>query len=273
MNGVELRLMDKPEFDLDISDLIPEKIAGKSLDTIKRIRLSHGNRRIALGDLFELNEIPDETIMFNGATRKLRRIGRGMTSGTIEVRGNAGDELGSLMSGGTIKVRGSAGDYVGGSMHGGAIEISGSTGDFTGGALPSSPLGMRNGLIRVGKDVGGRTGDRMRRGLIIVNGDAGGYCGTNMVAGTIIVAGRSAPGIGLGMRRGTIVALQAPSELPATFNDCGTYSLAILAVLSAYVRSIDRRAFSRLRAMSEVRRFTGDIGCNGQGEILTACQT
>ena len=151
---------------------------------------------------------------------------------------------------------------------GGTIEISGSAGNFTGGALPHRALGMRDGIICVGRNTGERTGDRMRRGLLVINGDSGRYCGSNMIAGTIIVTGHTAASVGLGMRRGSIVLLQEPAEMPATFNDCGIYSLTILALLLRYVGSVNRRAYSRLRSMQRVRRFAGDIGCNGQGELL-----
>jgi len=268
MSGLVLRLATEPQFDLDLSAIIPERIGKATLDAVKRMRLAQGKRRLALGDLFEVDGTPGATITFRGATAKLRRIGCGMTSGSVLVSGNAGDELGSGMTGGNIRVRGNAGDYVGSGMRGGTIEISGSAGNFTGGALPHRALGMRDGIICVGRNTGERTGDRMRRGLLVINGDSGRYCGSNMIAGTIIVTGHTAAGVGLGMRRGSIVLLQEPGEMPATFNDCGIYSLTILALLLRYVGSVNRRAYSRLRSMQRVRRFAGDIGCNGQGELL-----
>jgi formylmethanofuran dehydrogenase subunit C len=270
MSELVLQLAAEPDFDLDLSDLLPERIAGASLDAIKRTRLLHGKRRVALGDLFEVDGTPGDTIAFRGATARLRRIGHGMTAGTILVAGHAGDELGAGMTGGNIRVQGGANDYVGSGMRGGIIEISGRSGNFTGGALPSSALGMRDGVICVGRGSGERAGDRMRRGLLVINGNVGAYCGSSMIAGTIIVTGQTAAGVGTGMRRGSIVLLKEPAEIPATFNDCGRYSLAIVALLSRYLRSVNRTAHSRLRAVREVRRFAGDIGCDGQGELLVA---
>jgi hypothetical protein len=72
------------------------------------------------------------------------------------------------------------------------------------------------------------------------------------------------------MRRGTIVVLREATAIPSTFNDCGTYSLAFLALLSRYVGSVNRKAYLRLRSVRQVRRFAGDIGCGGQGELLIA---
>lgn len=270
MSGLTLRLADDPAFGLDLSEVLPEKLSGASIDRIRRSRLAHGKRRVSLGDWFEVDGSPGDTLVIEGATSKLRRIGRAMTSGSISVTGNVGDELGAAMTGGTISVRGSAADYAGAGLRGGTITISGNAGDFTGGALPNVGTGMREGVIRVGKNTGERAGDRMRRGLLIVNGAAGGYCGSNMIAGTIVVTGPAGRGIGLGMRRGTIVLLQEPEAIPATFNDCGSYTLAIMALLSRHVATFDRRAAARIRAFSRVRRLAGDVGCGGQGELLVA---
>ncbi|MFP6682170.1 MAG: formylmethanofuran dehydrogenase subunit C [Gammaproteobacteria bacterium] len=270
MTGICLRLDSEPDFDIDASVILPETVAGKSIDKIKRIPLMQGNRRKTAGDLFEIDRECDNALEFHGATDKLRRIGSGMTKGVVRIMGNAGNELGADMTGGEIHVSGNAGDYVGSGMRGGKIEVRGNTGDFTAGALPSAALGMRDGVICVGKNVGMRAGDRMRRGLLVVSGDAGPYCGSNIIAGTVVVTGQTAAGIGSGMRRGTILLLNEPNPLPTTFNECGTYSLAILALLLRYVRTINRKVYAQLRMISEVRRLTGDIGCDGQGEILIA---
>ena len=270
MTGVCFRLTSEPGFDVDVSDILPETVAGKSIDKIKRMPLMQGNRRKNAGDLFEIDGECDNALEFHGQTSKLRRIGSGMTEGVVRVMGDAGNELGVSMTGGEIHVTGNAGDYVGSGMRGGSIEVSGNSGDFTAGALPNAALDMRDGIICVGKNVGIRAGERMRRGLLVVNGDAGPYCGSNVIAGTIVVTGQTAAGIGSGMRRGTILLLNEPSQLPTTFNECGTYSLAIVALLLRHVRTINRKAYARLRMISEVKRLTGDIACDGQGEILVA---
>jgi formylmethanofuran dehydrogenase subunit C len=155
-------------------------------------------------------------------------------------------------------------------MRGGVIKISGATRDFTGGAPPNNTLGIRGGLIYVGKKAGDRTGERMRRGILIVNGETGGYCGSNMIAGTIIVPGYCARGVGLGMGRGTILLLREPAPLPATFNDCGPATLGIVTLLSGYVKNFNRSTYLQLREINLARRFTGDLGCDGQGEVLVA---
>jgi formylmethanofuran dehydrogenase subunit C len=270
MTGLSLSLIEEPRFELDVGQLLPEILAGQSLKAIKLVKLQYGKRRAVVGDFFAVEGLTDGDISFHNATAKLQRIGHAMTSGTINIVGTAGDELGAQMTGGKIQVDGNASDYVGSGMRGGMIEINGRTGDFTGGALPDSPLGMRGGVICVNQKTGDRTGERMRRGLLIINGDTGRYCGSNMIAGTIVVSGQLGTGIGLGMRRGTLVLFNQPTELTRTFNDCGPARLAILALLSRYVKTLNRKAYLRLRSIDEVRRYTGDRGCDGQGEVLVA---
>lgn len=272
MTGLRLTLVEQPAFALDLSSVLPETVGGKSIDLVRRTPLAQGKRRVVLGDLFEISTIPDDVLEFHHVNEKLYRIGSGMTRGLIRVIGNAGDELGSAMSGGEIHVLGNSGDYLGSGMRGGTIEVSGNSGDFTAGALPHAALGMRDGLICIGKSVGMRAGERMRRGLLVVNGDADRYCGSNMIAGTIVVTGHTAPGIGFGMRRGTILLKHEPSEIPVTFNECGTFPLTFSTLLLRQLRSANRKAYSRLRSIQAFRRLAGDIACNGQGELLVAAQ-
>ncbi len=272
MTGLSLRLVEEPAFDLDLSTVSPAGVGGKSIDAVRRTRLAQGKRRIALGDLFEIHSIPDDVLEFHDVTKKLHRIGSGMDHGRIRIKGTAGHEIGARMSGGEIQVLGNCGDYLGSGMRGGTIEVSGNSGDFTGGALPHAALGMRDGVICIGKSVGMRAGERMRRGLLIVNGDADSYCGSNMIAGTIVLTGHAAPGIGVGMRRGTIMLKHEPTKMLATFNECGTFPLAFSALLLDHIRNINRKAYTRLRSVQAFRRIAGDIACNGQGELLVAAQ-
>ena len=272
MTGLCFRLVQPPDFALDVSRILPENMVGIPVDEIRRMRLVHGRRRVMLGDLFEIDESAEDGLAFYGATDKLHSLGSGMSQGQIRVHGNVGDKLGACMTSGHIHVLGNAGDYVGSGMRGGTIDIKGNSGDFTGGALPQKPLGMRDGVICVGKSVGLRAGEYMRRGLLVVNGDAGPYCGSNLIAGTVIVTGHAAQGIGYGMRRGTILLGHEPQEIPVTFNKCGTQPLTFLALLLRHLRTVNRKAHSRLRSIREVRRLTGDISYGGQGEILIASQ-
>lgn len=270
MKGLTLTLQDPPAFELDARELLPGTLLAKTRDDVRSLRVAQGRRRAAIGDLFDVADNDDGVLRIENATPRLRHLGRGMLDGRLEISGTTGDGIGTDMRGGTIVVDGDAGDFVGCGMRGGVIDIGGNAGDFVGGALPDAPLGLRDGVIRIGGNVGVRAGDRMRRGLLIVNGDADRYCGANMIAGTIVVTGRAHDGIGLGMRRGTILLTREPVSIPATFNPCGRYALAVLELLRRHVASIDPRVARRLGRFREVRRFAGDRGADGQGELLIA---
>ena len=267
---LSFRLGSAPGCEIDMSALLPEHLAQKSIDAIKRIRLRAGKKSIAVGDIFDVSGQPDLRLSISAVSPALRRIGHGMSAGEISITGQVGDELGRAMRGGEIRIKGNAGDYVGCDMRGGKILISGRSGDFTGGALPYTGLGLRNGIIRVGRDAGRRVGHKMRRGLIIINDACGSHCATNMIAGTIVVGGKLGVNAAMGMRRGSVIVLDAPASLPPTFKDCGSYRLPIMALLSKHIAVVDRKLARRLNAVETMRRFAGDVSCGGQGEVLVA---
>ncbi len=93
-----------------------------------------------------------------------------MKGGLIDVSGSAGDRVGSAyrgsrrgMTDGTILVRGNAGDGVGASMRRGLVAIGGSCGDAVG-------FGMIAGTILVLDTCGELIGGEMRRGTITLLG-------------------------------------------------------------------------------------------------------
>lgn len=268
MSGLTLKLMEASGLDLDASDLLPDRLLGLTTDDVRALRVAQGKRQLAIGDLFAVSASDDEVLRIENATPRLLNLGRNMAGGQLHITGTAGDGVGAAMRGGAIAVDGDAGDFVGSGMRNGRIDISGDAGDFVAGALPDASLGLRNGVVRIGGNVGTRAGDRMRRGLLIINGDAGEYCGSGMIAGTIVITGRCAAGIGLGMRRGTLLLTQEPAKIPVTFNPCGTYSLAILELLRRYVATFDRRVARKIGRGASVRRYAGDRGADGQGELL-----
>ncbi len=270
MTRLELTLAAAPVGALDLAPLLPAALDGMTLDQVRRLRLRHGTRSSALGDLFAVNGEPGELLALRGLTSGCLRVGAGLTSGTLEVSGNPGDELGREMSGGTILVRGNAGDGVGLGMRGGLIRVQGSVGDRVGGMLPGATRGMNEGTIIVTGDAGERVGERMRRGLIAICGDSGAYTGDRMLAGTIIVLGACGPHAGAGMRRGTLLLAERPAQMPATFNPSGTFALTIMPLLAQYVVDIDRRLARRIADFSRAERWCGDMAHGGKGEILLA---
>lgn len=149
-------------------------------------------------------------------------------------------------------------DYIAHKMSLGQITIEGDCGDFLG-------ANMQGGSIVCTGNAGDRVGDLMRRGLILIDGNAGEYCGSRMLAGTIGVYSNVGKYVGFGMKRGTIL-LKNKTDLHATIQDCGTHSLPFLALLFQSFKEFSSK-FSTLKNQ-RVRRFAGDLACNGNGEIL-----
>ena len=149
-------------------------------------------------------------------------------------------------------------DYIGHKMLNGNITIEGDCGDFLG-------ANMRGGTIVCQGNAGDRVGDQMRRGLILIDGNAGDYVASRMLAGTIGVYGKLGKHAGFGMKRGTLLLSQAPN-LHATIQDCGTHNLPFLKLLFNAFKLFNSK-FSSINS-TRVRRYCGDIACNGNGEIL-----
>jgi formylmethanofuran dehydrogenase subunit C len=149
------------------------------------------------------------------------------------------DYIGHMMTHGSIHIQGNCGDFLGANMHGGNIICQGNASD--------------------------RVGDSMRRGLILIDGNTGDYCGSRMIAGTIGVYGKTGSYTGFAMKRGTIL-LNNPASLHATIQDCGMHTLPFLALLFQSFKPLTT-SFNRIKTL-RVQRFSGDLACNGNGEIL-----
>jgi formylmethanofuran dehydrogenase subunit C len=267
MSSFTLRLRASPRFRIDVSTLTPDRLAGQKAGSIARLELPLGQRKISLGELFDVSGNAGDALVFEGDCERLDRIGAGLTDGTIRVEGNAGAYLGLAMRGGEIAVSGSAGAYAACGLAGGTLRIGGSAGEFLGAALPGEHRGMRGGVVIVRGNVADRAGDHMRRGLMLIEGNCGDYCGARMGGGTIALAGRCGQRPGYAMRRGTLLFCDdAPSPGP-TFNDCGVQPLGFLSLLARSWR--DSQRFASLAGSDvQARRWVGDLGFGGQGELL-----
>jgi formylmethanofuran dehydrogenase subunit C len=267
MSALTLRLRAPPPLAVDMSEVLPERLAGLTRAQIEAIELEVGNRTVALAELFAVFGDDRHIIVVGDAHARLTHLGAGMRGGTLSIEGDAGDYIGLRMSAGRIVVSGSAGSFAGCEMSGGAIEIRGSAGDFLGGALAGDKQGMRGGLIHVRGRAGDRVADHMRRGLILLEQGAGAYLGSRMLAGTVLARDTVGAQPGYGLKRGTLLLFEALQELPATFNDCGAHDLLFLSLLERELaKQGELAAFVPLPG--RVRRYCGDLATGGKGEIL-----
>ena len=109
MSALAFSLREAPDQRLDLSLLISQNLAGKTAAEIERVELQTTRIRVAVGDVFRVQEGDPDTIVIEGGAERFDRVGMGMASGSIRVEGEVGVEAGRLMSGGQLTVRGNAG--------------------------------------------------------------------------------------------------------------------------------------------------------------------
>lgn len=267
MGAFVFTLREAPPERVDLSALVPERLAALTAGEVERLVIGGGRRRpIHVGDLFGVAPGPDESVVIEGGHERLDRIGAGLGGGLIRVEGDVGQRLGEGMLAGTIRVFGHAGPLAGAGMAGGTLRIAGNAGDRVGGALDGRISGMRGGLIAIGGAAGDRVGDRMRRGTIVAR-TAGAFAGARMIAGTI-VAGSVGRQPGFLMRRGSLVVGTVEGGPLPTFLDCGALELSFLGLLGRSLANLDLPWQPHVPPI--VRRFQGDQGSLGKGELLVA---
>ncbi|MDZ7736052.1 MAG: formylmethanofuran dehydrogenase subunit C [Gammaproteobacteria bacterium] len=270
MSKLTLSLHPEVNDRIDLSGIIPERLFGRTQAEIGKIRIQAGQHRLTLGKLFKIEGSARSAseLVLRGIRGQADYIGRGMGAGRLVVHGTAGDFLGHEMTGGYLSARGDAGRWAGRDMRGGFLEIHGNAGDYLAAAFPGDRHGMREGIIHVRGSAGQRAGERMRRGIVIIDEDVENYCGHKMLAGTIIVQGQAGKFTGTAMKRGTILLAGKPSGMPATFNTCGEYAPAFLALLYRSLANTSRHLKYLADWPIEVQRLAGDLAVGGKGEIL-----
>jgi len=264
-------LRERPDQRLDLSPLVPHRLAGKQAAEIERIELQTTRVTVAVGDVFRLRMGEPSGVRIEGACDRLDRIGEALSGGEIEVVGDAGAQAGRLMSGGSLTIRGNAGPWAGSAMTGGKIEILRAAGDHLGAPFGGETVGMRGGVIVVRGGAGARAGDRMRRGTIVVEGPCGAYAASRMIAGTLVLLQDAGPLPGYLMKRGTIVLGAGCERMSPTFIDCGTHDLVAMRLLADFVAAYSRRAGAILGR--PLRRYAGDMAVLGKGEIFVGTRS
>lgn len=265
-----LRWTNASPLPVESDALRADVLAGRSPSEVRSLPARIGRERVLLGDLFHVERInDDDSVVLEGDLRQVRRIGAGMASGSLIIRGSAGPSLAAGMSGGSIVVDGTASHWAGAEMSGGTLHIRGSAGDFLGAAEPGSRRGMRDGMIMVEGSVGANAGLSMRRGLIALGGSSGDGLGRGMIAGTIVSLGPVGRLLASGMKRGTLVVIGPGRgfEPSPTFAPAGRFRIPFLAI---YLKALREHGFSVPTGLEAqpFDRYNGDLLDGGQGEIL-----
>jgi formylmethanofuran dehydrogenase subunit C len=145
--------------------------------------------------------------------------------------------------------------------------VHGNAGDRVAGAEPHARRGMTGGELLVRGSVGREPGTRMRRGLLVVAGNVAARIGPGIIAGTVLVFGDAGRSPGIGSKRGSVIAL-GRIEIPATYRYACTYQPDHLRITLLRLR--DRYGLKVLKRhlTGFYRRYSGDLGDLGRGEIL-----
>jgi formylmethanofuran dehydrogenase subunit C len=252
---------------LDVESVAAERFAGLAEGEIAALPVWAGARAARLGDFFDVRGERASRVRVSGALEGVDGLGSRMAGGELVIDGAAGHRVGAGMTGGTIEVHGRVGDDAGLAMAGGTLRVDGDAGDRVGAATAGASRGMTGGEIVVTGTVGAEAAARARRGLVVVGGDAGEGAARAIIAGSLVVFGRVGRDAGRGSKRGTIVALGG-IEVPATYRYACTYRpphvrLTMLYLRRRYGLAVEDRAVS-----GRYRRYCGDAGDPGKGEIL-----
>jgi formylmethanofuran dehydrogenase subunit C len=240
-------------------NISPDVFANKSAKEIAAVKIWEGNRKVTIGDLFDIKvdglSTEEVTIKIEGNVVTVRNIGFRMSMGKIVVDGDAGMHLGEEMKGGSIVVSGDAGSWAGSQMKDGTIEIKGNAGDYVGAAYRGSTVGMSGGKIIIHGNAGHEVGCFMRNGVIKIFGDVGIFAGIHMHNGTIFVQGNSEGRAGAQMMNGTIVLAGHAENIMPTFT----------------IEDIKAKAkVDGEKIEGPFYRFTGDIAGDGKGKLYVS---
>jgi formylmethanofuran dehydrogenase subunit C len=247
----------------------PDTLAGKTAAEVERLNVLFGNAEVPLAEFFVVAGDPsDGHIVVEGDCAKVKWLGSGMTTGRLEVRGNAGMHLGAEMKGGTIAVAGNVSDWAGAEMRGGRIHVRGNAGHLLGAAYRGSRRGMVGGAILVEGSAGNEVGATMRRGLIAVGGACGDFAGVSMIAGSLFVFGAAGQRYGAGMKRGTVALFGPPSAPLPSFRFACEYRPTFLRLYLLRLREWEFGAVRDGHLDGPYRRHCGDLVALGKGELL-----
>ncbi len=241
-------------FDISVEaeNISPDKLASITLGQIRDLDVWQGNRKHKLSDLFKAGgdedaTLPEDTLIrLEGDFSKVKRIGEGMSAGTIDVADSVGMHAGNNMKGGLLQIGGNADDWLGREMRGGKIAVLGNAGNYAGSGYRGEKCGMRGGEIQIGGNAGAYLGEHMCGGSIHVDGNVDDFPGAANQGGTIFIGGSTyLPGAE--MTKGTITVRGKTKVLP----------------------SFQKADVVKLDGVDH-QKYIGDLVENGKGELFVS---
>jgi formylmethanofuran dehydrogenase subunit C len=262
---------------IEVDGLTADRLASLAPSDVARLPVWQGRHRAELGDFFDVRGDRFQAaqsasgggavVVVEGDLSAVDGLGAGMTSGEMIIAGDAGARVGAGMTGGSITVRGSIGDDGAVAMAGGLLCIERNAGARLAAALPGASRGMSGGEVIVHGSAGAEVAARARRGLVVVGRGTGAEPGRAMIAGTLVVFGAAGPYPGIGNKRGSIIAA-GDIDIPATYRYACTYFPSYVRMLMTYLSRTYGLGQAHAVLGSPYRRYCGDVGIPGRGEIL-----
>ena len=265
--SVTLTLRAALDVPLRMHPILPARCVDLAEREIAALPVTLGRTQVPLGEVFLVQGERSSCVRVVGSTDLVWGLGAQMAGGELTVDGDAGADVGAGMTDGTIRVHGRVGDDAGVAMQGGVLHIDGDAGDRVGAAVPGAAKGMSGGEIIVGGSAGSDAGAAARRGLIVVAGNTGADTGRGMIAGSVIVLGRCGHNPGRGNKRGSIIAAGA-IPVPVTYRYACTFHAPHVRLTLLYLERRHGLPISHEFVESPYRRYCGDAGNPGKGEIL-----
>jgi formylmethanofuran dehydrogenase subunit C len=265
-DAITLTLRARLERAIEVEGIAADRMSTLSEKEISQLPVWMGRRSIRLGDVFDVRGERSPRVRVEGTLDLVDGLAAGMAGGELLIDGTAGRGVARGMAGGSVDVRGDVGDEAGMGMGGGTLRVRGRAGARLGGALAGTSRGMSGGEIVVSGPAGDHAASRCRRGLVVV-GSAGADAATGMIAGTLVVLGATGPRVGRGNRRGSIVAI---GEIvpPDTYRYACTFKPPHVRLLLTHLQRRFGMAVHDDVVGGRYRRFCGDLGDPGRGEIL-----
>jgi len=245
---VELELRSPVEQTLDLSVVRADRFATLSTREIAALPVRHGSEAATLGDFFTITGERTARVRVAGNLECAEGVATGMTGGELVIEGNVGRDVGLELAGGSVEIRGNAGDNAAA-------------------ARPGAARGAVGGELVIHGSAGEQVGAAMRRGLVVVMGDVGRGTARGMIAGTVIVGGKCGADSGRFLKRGSLVALGG-IEMPDTFRRACTYRPPHLRLQLRYLRRRYALPFTDAQIDGRYDRYAGDFAELGKGEIL-----
>jgi formylmethanofuran dehydrogenase subunit C len=270
-SSITLTLRARPARTIEVDGITGDRMAALSEHEIAKMQVWAGRESSRVGDFFDVKGGHSSSVRIEGDLDRVDGLGAAMEGGELIVTGRAGRNVGRGMSGGLIVVHGDVGDDAGVAMSGGVLRVHGGAGDRLGGALPGAARGMTGGEIVVSGAAGAAAATRCRRGVIVA-GSAGPDAGEAMIAGTLVVLGAAGERPGRGNRRGSIIAAGS-IEPPDTYRYACTFQPPHVRLLLTHLHRRFGLPIGRELVEGCYRRFCGDVGEPGRGEILQWSRT